>query len=67
MFGEKCLFIHPNIPCKFGFYCTRMGCSYSHPIGYNPGMGMPMQMGWGGPNKFKNNKYPARSKGKKNK
>ena len=40
MFGDKCSFIHPNIPCKFGYYCTRIGCAYSHPPGWNPGMGM---------------------------
>ena len=40
MFGDKCCYIHPNIPCKFGYYCTRIGCAYSHPAGVNPGMGM---------------------------
>jgi hypothetical protein len=40
MFGDKCSFIHPNIPCKYGYYCTRIGCAYSHPAGWNPGMGM---------------------------
>ena len=40
MFGDKCSYIHPNIPCKYGFCCTRIGCSYSHPAGWNPGMGM---------------------------
>ena len=40
MFGDKCSYIHPNIPCKYGFYCTRIGCSYSHPAGWNPGMPM---------------------------
>ena len=40
MFGDKCSYIHPNIPCKYGFYCTRIGCSYSHPAGWNPGMAM---------------------------
>ena len=40
MFGDKCSYIHPNVPCKYGFYCTRIGCSYSHPAGWNPGMGM---------------------------
>lgn len=40
MFGDKCSYIHPNIPCKYGFYCTRIGCAYSHPPGWNPGMGM---------------------------
>jgi len=27
-FGNSCLNIHPNIPCKYGFYCTRINCSY---------------------------------------
>jgi hypothetical protein len=40
MFGDKCSYIHPNIPCKYGYYCTRIGCAYSHPAGWNPGMGM---------------------------
>ena len=40
MFGVKYPYIHPNIPCKYGFYCTRIGCAYSHPPGWNPGMGM---------------------------
>jgi len=40
MYGDKCCYIHPNIPCKFGYYCTRIGCAYSHPAGVNPGMGM---------------------------
>lgn len=40
MYGDKCCYIHPNIPCKYGIYCTRIGCSYSHPSGFNPGMGM---------------------------
>ena len=40
MYGDKCCYIHPNIPCKFGYYCTRIGCAYSHPPGFNPGMGM---------------------------
>ena len=45
MFGDKCSYIHPNIPCKYGFYCTRIGCAYSHPPGWNPGMGMyPIMM-----------------------
>jgi hypothetical protein len=39
-YGDKCCYIHPSIPCKFGYYCTRIGCSYSHPQGFNPGMGM---------------------------
>ena len=37
-FGDKCCYIHPQIPCKFGFRCTRMGCAYTHPQGYQPGM-----------------------------
>ena len=40
MFGDKCCYIHPNIPCKYGYLCTRIGCAYSHPAGVNPGMGM---------------------------
>ena len=40
MFGDKCSYIHPNIPCKYGFFCARIGCAYSHPPGWNPGMGM---------------------------
>jgi len=40
MYGDKCCYIHPSIPCKFGYYCTRIGCSYSHPQGSNPGMAM---------------------------
>ena len=40
MYGDKCCYIHPNIPCKYGYYCTRIGCDYSHPPGVNPGMGM---------------------------
>jgi hypothetical protein len=61
VFGDKCLYIHPNIACKYGFYCTRVGCAYSHPAGYNPGMGMmapQMAMSWGGGAhpKFKNPK-----------
>jgi len=64
MFGEKCLYIHPNITCKYGFYCTRPGCAYSHPMGYNPGMGM-MPMAWaGGPMKSK--KFEGKSKRKIN-
>lgn len=38
IYGVKCIYIHPNIPCKFGYYCTRLGCNYSHPAGWNPGM-----------------------------
>ena len=40
MYGDKCCYIHPSIPCKFGFYCTRVNCAYTHPPGFNPGMGM---------------------------
>jgi hypothetical protein len=40
MYGDKCCYIHPNIPCKYGCLCTRIGCAYSHPAGVNPGMGM---------------------------
>ena len=40
MYGDKCCYIHPSIPCKYGYYCTRIGCSYSHPQGSNPGMAM---------------------------
>ncbi|MCQ2821294.1 MAG: hypothetical protein MJ252_28880 [archaeon] len=40
MFGDKCCYIHPSIPCKYGIYCTRIGCSYTHPAGFNPGMGI---------------------------
>ena len=29
-YGDKCLYIHPEIPCKFGDACTRMNCAYSH-------------------------------------
>jgi zinc finger CCCH domain-containing protein 14 len=69
MFGEKCLYIHPNISCKFGYYCTRLGCAYSHPVGVNPGMGMMPQMGmqWGGGpgGKFRNLKLDnTKPKGK---
>ena len=39
-YGDKCCYIHPSIPCKFGFYCTRIGCAYSHPPGFNSGMAM---------------------------
>jgi len=61
-FGDGCLNIHPHIPCKFGYYCSRMGCSYSHPIAPSypaqqfPGAmpGMPSYMGMGP--KFKNMK-----------
>ena len=54
MFGDKCSYIHPNVPCKYGFYCTRIGCSYSHPAGWNPGMGM-----------YPNVMHPIPFKGKK--
>ena len=54
MFGDKCSYIHPNVPCKYGFYCTRIGCSYSHPAGWNPGMGM-----------YPNVMHPIPYKGKK--
>jgi len=75
MFGEKCLYIHPNISCKFGYYCTRLGCAYSHPVGVNPGMGMMPQMAqmaqmgmpWGGGpgGKFRNLKLDnTKTKGK---
>lgn len=40
MYGDKCCYIHPSITCKYGIYCTRIGCAYSHPSGFNPGMGM---------------------------
>ena len=40
MYGDKCCYIHPSIPCKYGIFCTRIGCAYSHPAGFNPGMGM---------------------------
>jgi len=30
-FGDKCLYIHPAIPCKFGAYCQRPNCVYVHP------------------------------------
>ena len=39
-YGDKCCYIHPSIPCKYGYFCTRLGCAYSHPPGFNPGMGM---------------------------
>ena len=39
-YGDKCCYIHPSIPCKYGVFCTRIGCAYSHPAGFNPGMGM---------------------------
>ena len=36
MYGDKCCYIHPSIACKYGIYCTRIGCAYSHPAGFNP-------------------------------
>ena len=54
MFGDKCSYIHPNVPCKYSFYCTRIGCSYSHPAGWNPGMAM-----------YPNVMHPIPHKGKK--
>ena len=54
MFVDKCSYIHLNVPCKYGFYCTRIGCSYSHPAGWNPGMGM-----------YPNVMHPIPFKGKK--
>lgn len=50
-FGESCFYLHPSIPCRFGLYCQRPGCSYVHPAGwqggYQPGMygGYPQQYG----------------------
>eukprot|EP00347_Sterkiella_histriomuscorum_P011462 403372361 len=32
-FGEKCLNIHPDIPCKFGISCYNPKCQYTHPKG----------------------------------
>ena len=28
--GQKCLFVHPEIMCKFADGCTRMNCAYKH-------------------------------------
>jgi len=57
-FGNVCLNIHPNIPCKYGFYCTRINCSYSHSSGYNPpvyqNLMPPGGMGYVGDQRFKN-------------
>ena len=56
-FGNSCLKIHPNVPCKYGFYCTRINCSYSHSSGYNPPAYqnyMPSGMGYLPNQKFKN-------------
>ncbi len=45
-FGDQCLYIHPQIPCKFGLACSRQGCNYSHPTSpLIPGMGMGMMPG----------------------
>ena len=41
MYGDKCMYIHPNIPCKYGCCCTRIGCNYSHPAGRPMGYPMP--------------------------
>jgi hypothetical protein len=30
-FGDKCRYVHPEIPCKFGAKCTRPNCNYVHP------------------------------------
>ena len=56
--------IHPNIPCKYGFYCTRVNCAYSHNTGFNPGMYPTMMPGmpFGG-QKFRNMKMDHRKKG----
>ena len=30
-FGDKCIYIHPSIICKYGRNCNRPKCSYNHP------------------------------------
>lgn len=49
------------LACKYGYYCTRIGCSYSHPAGFNPGMGFFPNLTRSIPS-FKGNKkkFPAK-------
>ena len=30
-YGDKCLYIHPEIDCKIGFACSNTNCNYKHP------------------------------------
>ena len=47
-FGEQCFYIHPSIPCKFGTYCQRPNCSYTHPQGWQGGYNMAMMYNYAG-------------------
>ena len=31
MYGDKCINIHPSVPCKFGYSCTKPNCPFVHP------------------------------------
>lgn len=54
MYGDKCMYIHPNIPCKYGYCCTRIGCNYSHPAGRPMGYPVPFMGNKGKYNKKQN-------------
>jgi len=30
-FGNKCIYIHPSINCRYGIMCQRPNCAYVHP------------------------------------
>jgi len=30
-FGAKCMYIHPDVLCKYGTRCSRENCAYTHP------------------------------------
>ena len=30
-YGDQCLYIHPQVSCKFGANCNRPNCAYTHP------------------------------------
>ena len=40
-YGDKCLYVHPEIQCKFAEACTRPNCAYKHPKGHRPPRAVP--------------------------
>ena len=56
MYGYKCMYIHPNISCKYEYYCSRIGCNYSHPAGRSIGYPVPFMDNGGKYNQKQNKK-----------
>eukprot|EP01016_Furgasonia_blochmanni_P044228 TRINITY_DN6126_c0_g1_i1.p1 TRINITY_DN6126_c0_g1~~TRINITY_DN6126_c0_g1_i1.p1 ORF type:complete len:422 (-),score=51.58 TRINITY_DN6126_c0_g1_i1:61-1326(-) len=60
-FGDRCLYIHPQIECRFGVGCQRPDCAYTHP--HIPAQYMYAQYPGGHPSLYRNRSKIPRKPG----